>query len=171
MVTCRLLPFSSLASTFVRAMDNSSSQIQMIEEYMTHLETLVELLHVNNQSQKSTDIISKGREAFDNALKALPDETVPHAHALYAKICVKVGIHDKAMDLFDEAIRRANAQTVDQSTREEKESLVKQLTLERSRSHNLFIESRVLQWHDANQNGYNGGIPKETSPWDPLSNV
>lgn len=147
----------------------------MVKEYMTHLETLVQLLHVDKRTQKSADIFAKGKEAFDNALTAFPDETVSHAHALFAKICVKVGVYDEATRLFDEAIRRASlpleAKHSDPSTLAETQDLVNQLRLERSRSHNQFIESKVLHWHAANNQGYNGGIPPETSPWHPLSYV
>jgi len=174
----QLFPHSSVPSAkFVNAIEASSDQLkidQMVDEYMTHLETLVQLLHTDEH--KSTDIIAKGREAFDKALKSFPDETVVHAHALFAKICVKVGLYDEATNLFEEAIRRArlslsSEEQIDPSSREETESLVSQLYLERSRSHNLLIESKVLQWHTANEQIYMGGIPPETSPWHPLSYV
>lgn len=96
---------------------------------MTHLETLVQLLHVDKRTQKSADIFAKGKEAFDNALTAFPDETVSHAHALFAKICVKVGVYDEATRLFDEAIRRASlpleAKHSDPSTLAETQDLSK----------------------------------------------
>jgi tetratricopeptide (TPR) repeat protein len=183
----QLLPHSSAPSPLVYAREDSpnrseqnatasTSEIdQMVHEYMTHVETLVELLHSDKHTQKSTDIITKGREAFNKALAAFPDETVVHAHALFAKICVKVGLYDEATNLFDEAIRRARlsleVEQIDPSTRAETEGLVSQLYLERNRSHNQFIESKVLQWHTANDQIYKGGIPPETSPWHPLSYV
>ncbi len=153
--------------------ENITDIDDMINEYMTHLETLVQLLHVDKRTQKGADIFTKGKEAFDNALTVFPDETLSHAHALFAKICVKVGVYDEAISLFDEAIRRASLpleaeNNLDPSSLAETESLVNQLYLERSRSHNQLIESRVLQWDATNNQGYNGGIPPETSPWYPL---
>ena len=184
-IICQLFVLSSVPSPLVYAREDASNQQhaagtsdnldQMVNEYMTHLETLVQLLHADRQTQKGTDVIARGREAFDKALSAFPDETVVHAHALFAKLCVKAGVYDEATSLFDEAIRRASlpleAENSDPSTLADTQSLVDELYLERSRSHNQYIGSKVLQWHAANDQGYKGGIPPETSPWYPLSYV
>lgn len=145
-----------------------------VDIYMKHLETLVQLLNSDLQSITSEELISKGREAYTEALKALPDETVPHVPSLFAKLCVKVGIYDEAIELFDEAIRRTSLsldRNHDVSVRIETEELIDQLQLERRRTHNKFIEHKVLMWDAANKQGYNGGIPPETSPFVPLEYV
>lgn len=145
-----------------------------VDIYMKHLETLVQLLDSDLQSITSEELITQGREAYTEALKALPDETVPHVPSLFAKLCVKVGIYDEAIDMFDEAIRRTSLsldRNHDVSVRIETEELIDQLQLERRRAHNKFIEHKVLMWDAANKQGYNGGIPPETSPFDPLEYV
>ena len=80
-IICQLFPHNYAA-------DNTSDKNidRMVEEYMKHLETLVQLLHSDTETQKGTDIIAKGRDAFDKAIAAFPD--VAHAHALFAKICL-----------------------------------------------------------------------------------
>lgn len=168
-IICQLFPHHN-ADTYT-----SDNIDLMIKEYMTHLERLVQLLHTDTQTQKGTDIIAQGKEAFDKATAAFPDDTVAHAHALFAKICSKVGVYNEAISLFDEAIRRASlpleVENSHPSSLAETKSLVSQLYLERRRSHNQFIGSKVLQWHAANDEGYKGGIPPERSPWQPMNYV
>ena len=150
-----LIPLHSLIpNAFVYAIDSIAATKLVREQdpvdiYMKHLETLVQLLDSDLQLITSEELITKGREAYTKALKALPDETIPHVPSLFAKLCVKVGIYDEAIQLFDEAIRRTSLsldRNHDVSVRIETEELIDQLQLERRRAHNKFIEHKVLMW-------------------------
>mmetsp|Transcript_31019 Transcript_31019/g.61872 ORF Transcript_31019/g.61872 Transcript_31019/m.61872 type:complete len:783 (+) Transcript_31019:49-2397(+) len=159
---------------------------RMANEYTNQLDIIVNLTDENPVDSSSSmtkntkdKIIKKGQKAFDMALKAFPDDTLPHAHALFAKLCTKMGHYEKALELFDEAIRRAslpiqqfyeteNHADVQIDAMSDAEYLVKQLVLERNRSHFLFLQSKINTWDNANHVYHRGGIPPETSPMDPL---
>ncbi len=168
---------------------------RMANEYTNQLDIIVSLTEkdpfdssaspkasntATDSQRKIAKVIKKGQEAFDSALKAFPDDSLPHAHALFAKLCSKMGHYEKAMELFDEAVRRASLPlkqfndtenySVDQMEFvKETEYLVKQLVLERNRSHFLFLQSKMNTWDNANHVYHGGGIPPETSPMDPLN--
>ncbi|KAL3802132.1 hypothetical protein ACHAWO_004225 [Cyclotella atomus] len=162
---------------------------QMAMQYTQQLETILQLTEApidTTNSRKS--ILNKGQKAFDDALQIFPDETLPHAHALFAKLCVKMEEYKRSLELFDEAIRRASLplEAYKESTRDkdddddddskqipqdilEAEPLVKQLILERNRAHFSHLQASIAKWDNANNALYSGGIPPETSPQDPLS--
>ena len=162
----------------------------MAMQYTQQLEIILSLMDAPLDDRK--DILSKGQAAFDAALEVFPDETLPHAHALFAKLCVRIDSFEKSLKLFDEAIRRASIPLEDfkKSTESkedddddddskpppppeilEAESLVKQLVLERNRAHFSHLQTSLDQWDNANNALHGGGIPPETSPMDPLSIV
>ncbi|KAL7483199.1 hypothetical protein ACHAW6_008843 [Cyclotella cf. meneghiniana] len=165
---------------------------RMAIRYTEQLNMIVQLIDEplagNDVSPKK--IVSRGQTAFDKALDVFPDETLPHAHALFAKLCVKVGQYEKSLDLFDEAIRRASIplnenrdsfsnedadddDKIPQVSQEvtEAEALVKQLVLERNRAHFSHLQMQIDKWDNANIALHKGGIPPETSPMDPLGVV
>lgn len=171
---------------------------RMALHYTEQLNIIVELLDRPIGSITKSDIedvLNKGQAAFDEALEAFPDDTLPHAHALFAKLCVKIGRYEQSLELFDEAIRRASIPlntdddiedgTNDTTTTSklnkqpqhnpqeiaEAEALAKQLILERNRSHFTFLQNQINAWDVANNALYGGGIPPETSPLDPLQIV
>jgi hypothetical protein len=171
---------------------NESIEIgeQMAMQYTSHLETLVQLTDAPiTDTDTRRSILSKGQQAFNDAINIFPDETtLPHAHALYAKLCVKMEEYKQSLELFDEAIRRASLplEAYKQSNQDkdddddddskqvpidilESQSLVKQLILERNRAHFSHLQSSIDQWDNANNALHSGGIPPETSPQDPLS--
>ena len=194
--------FSGIVAQAASITDEEATLIaegeRMADQYTEQIEIIVQLLddpldqsanadNSNNDNTATTArIIDKGQKAFDAALLAFPDDTLPHAHALFAKLCVKMGRYEQSLELFDEAIRRASLplnasnetdtstttyaddQLYDQDTIAEAEMLTKQLVLERNRSHFLYLQSQINSWDQANHVYYKGGIPPETSPLDPL---
>jgi len=147
----------------------------------------------NIQGDEVESILLEGKTAFEAALRAFPDESLPHAHLLFAKLCTKVRAYQESLPLFDEAIRRASmplengttnmgggaassssspsSSSVDARARAEASSLVQQLVLERSRSHFLLLENEVSKWDDVNNRLHRGGIAPGTSPLVPLVSV
>jgi hypothetical protein len=168
---------------------------QMAIEYTDQLGIIVQLLdEPPNNINSPENVLAKGEKAFQKALKVFPDETLPHAHALFAKLCVKINRYEKSLELFDEAIRRASLpleehksssskddddddddgdDSIKQIPQEvaEAESLVKQLILERNRAHFSFLQMSIDKWDSANNALHGGGIPPESSPLDPLGVV
>ena len=166
---------------------------RMAMQYTDQLNNLVNLIDgPMHKSNSRKNILFKGQKAFDKALEVLPDETLPHAHALFAKVCVSIEEYEKSLKLFDEAIRRAsipleefhssNKSEIDDDDDDdsiqqipeqivEAEVLVKQLILERNRAHFSHLQTSIDRWDNANNALHGGGIPPETSPEDPLSVV
>lgn len=166
---------------------------QMAMQYTQQLDILVQLM--DKIDVKPKDVIALGQAAFDEALRVFPDETLPHAHALFAQLCVRIQNYEKSLKLFDEAIRRASIPLEeyqdsikgddskdddddDDSLQQqipaeiqEAEALVKQLILERNRAHFHHLQFSIDKWDNANNALHGGGIPIETSPKDPLSVV
>eukprot|EP00956_Cyclotella_meneghiniana_P016046 scaffold25098_cov64-Cyclotella_meneghiniana.AAC.9 len=167
----------------------------MAMQYTQQLDILVQLM--DKVDVKPKQILAQAQAAFDEALRVFPDETLPHAHALFAQLCVRIQNYEKSLKLFDEAIRRASIPLEDyhdslkgdnnrddddddddslqqQQTPpeiEEAEALVKQLILERNRAHFHHLQFSIDKWDNANNALHGGGIPPETSPKDPLSVV
>mmetsp|Transcript_12482 Transcript_12482/g.23775 ORF Transcript_12482/g.23775 Transcript_12482/m.23775 type:complete len:780 (-) Transcript_12482:235-2574(-) len=169
---------------------------RMAKDYTAALDTLVGLIQQpitlpSSPSHKDDSVetmLLEGKTAFETALRVFPDESLPHAHLLFAKVCTKVGAYQESLPLFDEAIRRASmplengttnmgggasspSSSADARARAEASSLVQQLVLERSRSHFLLLENEVSKWDDVNIQLHRGGIAPGTSPLMPLVSV
>ena len=142
---------------------------RMASRYTEQLDIIVQFIDepLAESGMSPKKVVSRGKTAFDKALEVFPDETLPHAHALFAKLCVKVGHYEKSLDLFDEAIRRAsiplnensNSMTDEDADDDDKipqisqelaeaEALVKQLVLQRNRAHFSHLQMKIDKWED-----------------------
>eukprot|EP00804_Cyclotella_cryptica_P025085 CCRYP_016555-RB/>CCRYP_016555-RB protein AED:0.25 eAED:0.25 QI:37/1/1/1/0.66/0.5/4/725/769 len=187
-----LLTDINVTCAIANAADPADLGERMASRYTEQLNIIVQLIDepLAGSGMSPKEFVSQGQSAFDKALKVFRDETLPHAHALFAKLCVKVGNYEKSLDLFDEAIRRASiplndnnhSLTDDDDDDDEKipqvsqeaaeaEALVTQLVLERNRAHFSHLQMQLDKWDNANNALHRGGIPPETSPMDPLSVV
>ena len=146
--------------------------------YTEQLTILTQLLDesVSDQTTFAKEKYDIGKSAFDAALKAFPDDTLPHAHSLFAKVCVKMAMYEESLELFDEAIRRSSlpleqaaAQGGNMASQEimEAQYLIRQLMMERNRSNSMIYQSKVNAWDQATAQG----IPLDTSPLVPLEFV
>ena len=151
---------------------------QMAMRYTEQLTILTQLLDesVSDQTTFAKEKYDIGKSAFDAALKAFPDDTLPHAHSLFAKVCVKMAMYEESLELFDEAIRRSSlpleqaaAQGGNMASQEimEAQYLIRQLMMERNRSNSMIYQSKVNAWDQATAQG----IPLDTSPLVPLEFV
>ena len=161
----------------------------MASQYTAQLQIILTLLEQQQQETKKNrnEILSSGQTAFHTALQIFPDESLVHAHALFAKLCIRYHDYEKALELLDEAIRRASLplKSLQQSDDDvdddddvpltseqmESQSLLNQLILERNRAHYSHLSSRLDAWDAANVKYGKGGIPSQTSPREALTVV
>ena len=122
-----------------------------------------------DDSVKINSTLEEGQRIFQSAIDTFPDESLPHAHEFLAKLHYKVGSYESAIELYDEAIRRAelpgSSDPAEGNDEAEARQLRKALKGDRERAQYLMLQIKLDEWIAGNE----GGIAKDTTPLEPIA--